>query len=247
MGNNSWPTSVPNHGVGFTGSPISGYHNSSVGLTTFAGYAGIAFITEGQFNGCISASYGANMMLGSELSFSNMHTYMFNRAARLHLEVQAYTTRPATGTFINFYNYTTAAGSTPNLVGSISYTGSAVAYNTTSDYRIKDVIGPVTDALDKVLRVKPIYFTLKVDEEKTPQAGTLAHELAEVFPEAVIGEKDAVDDNGDILIQQVSYTSLIPTLIASIQDLHALITTYSSRIQDLEQEVSVLKSQLAST
>ena len=246
-GNNSWPQSVPNHGVGYTGAPISGYINSNVGLTTFAGYAGIAFITEGNMNGCISAGFGANMMLGSDLSFSSMQTYMYNRSARLHLEVQNYTTRSATGAFINFYNYTTAVGSTPNLVGSISYTGSVVAYNTTSDYRIKDVIGPVTDALDKVLRVKPIYFTLKADEEKTLQAGTLAHELAEVFPEVVIGEKDAVDDNGDILIQQVGYTSLIPTLIASIQDLHALITKASSRIQDLEQEVITLKSQLAST
>lgn len=113
--------------------------------------------------------------------------------------------------------------------GSISYNraGGAVAYNTTSDYRAKDVYGPVAnsgaqlDAL-KVYRGKMHGATLE-------RPVMLAHELATVAPYAVSGEKDAVNEDGSPKYQQVDYTMLVPLLIAEIQSLRARVAALESK------------------
>jgi hypothetical protein len=74
-------------------------------------------------------------------------------------------------------------------VGSISVTGSATAYNTSSDYRLKTDIKLVADPSTRLLKLKPINFAWIVDGTRTD--GFLAHELAEEIPDATTGEKDA--------------------------------------------------------
>lgn len=76
--------------------------------------------------------------------------------------------------------------------GSITVTGSATAYNTSSDYRLKENITPVQGAADIVKAMQPVTYTFKSDGSW--HDGFLAHELQELHPRAVIGEKDAMKD-----------------------------------------------------
>jgi hypothetical protein len=79
-----------------------------------------------------------------------------------------------------------------NGVGSISVTTSATAYNTSSDYRLKDNIAPMVGALDTVAKLKPVTYNWKADG--SDGQGFIAHELAEVVPDCVNGEKDATKE-----------------------------------------------------
>jgi len=110
----------------------------------------------------------------------------------------------------------------PNsTVGSITTSGSATAFNTSSDYRLKEDLKDF-DGLDKVSNIKVYNFKWKVDENRS--YGVLAHELAEVLPQAVNGEKDAEK------MQGVDYSKIVPLLVKSIQELKAEIETLKTQI-----------------
>lgn len=81
-----------------------------------------------------------------------------------------------------------------SVVGSISVTGSATAYNTSSDYRLKEGDEPIEDAIERLNRLRPIEFAWKATGERV--MGFFAHEIADVVPEAVHGEKDAEEEIG---------------------------------------------------
>ena len=115
-----------------------------------------------------------------------------------------------------------------NNVGNISVTASATAYNTSSDYRLKENIAPMTGALDKVSALKPCTYTWKSTGEASQ--GFIAHELAEVVPDAVTGEKDAVDENGNPVYQGVDTSFLVATLAAAIQEQQVIIDALKARL-----------------
>jgi hypothetical protein len=118
-------------------------------------------------------------------------------------------------------------------IGSIRTTdGTTVQYNTSSDYRLKDNVVPMTGALARVASLKPCTYTWK----STGQAsqGFIAHELQAVVPECVSGEKDAVDADGKPIHQGVDTSFLVATLTAAIQEQQALITSLTARIAALE-------------
>jgi len=143
-------------------------------------------------------------------------------------------------------------------VGSISVTASNTAFNTSSDYRLKEDIAPMTGALAKVVALKPCTYKWKVDG--SDGQGFIAHELDEVVPGCVTGEKDAVqeeqyevtpavkDEEGNIVTAAVMGTRTVPkyqgidtsflvaTLTAAIQEQQALIT-------QLQADVAALKAQ----
>ena len=101
-------------------------------------------------------------------------------------------------------------------VGRIQTSGSGTGYFTSSDYRLK---GDLQDfnGLDKISKI-PVYdFKWKVDESRS--YGVLAHELQEVIPDAVGGEKDAVNEDESINPQSVDYSKIVPLLVKSIQEL----------------------------
>jgi len=78
-----------------------------------------------------------------------------------------------------------------SVIGSISTTASATAFNTSSDYRLKENLTPLTGALDR-LDALPVYrFNFKADPDTTVD-GFVAHEVSEHVPEAITGEKDAM-------------------------------------------------------
>jgi len=97
-------------------------------------------------------------------------------------------------------------------VGSISTTGSATAYNTSSDYRLKEDLKDFK-GLDLVSKI-PVYdYKWKADDSRS--YGVMAHELEEVLPQAVTGDKDAEE------MQAVDYSKIVPLLVKSIQELSA--------------------------
>ena len=148
------------------------------------------------------------------------------------------------------------------IVGGISTSGSTTAFNTSSDYRLKNTIAPMTGALDKVALLKPV--TYKWNADGSDGQGFIAHELQEVVGGCVTGEKDAtreeeyevtpavpavVDAEGvetTPAVQAVKGTRTVPsyqgvdtsflvaTLTAAIQEAHALII-------QLQADVAALK------
>jgi Chaperone of endosialidase len=113
-----------------------------------------------------------------------------------------------------------------NDVGSVSVTASTTAYNTSSDYRLKHDIAPMTGALAKVGLLKPC--TYKWNADGSDGEGFIAHELAEVCPHAVTGAKDAVDAEGKPIYQGIDTSFLVATLTAAIQELKAEFDAYKA-------------------
>jgi hypothetical protein len=112
-------------------------------------------------------------------------------------------------------------------VGSITTTAVATAYNIASDYRLKEAVQPLSSGLARVSALKPSIYKWKVDGSNGE--GFLAHELADVVPFAVTGEKDAVDADGKPAYQGVDLSKLVPILVAAIQELTARVKTLEAR------------------
>jgi hypothetical protein len=155
-------------------------------------------------------------------------TSYFNGTARLSITATAAAqnvlqTRPTTD--ITYYPaiFENSSGTT---VGYIQSTSTITAYITTSDYRLKNSIAPMTSALAKVALLKPC--TYKWNADGSDGEGFIAHELAEVCPNAVSGEKDAVDENGNPKYQGIDTSFLVATLTAAIQELKAEFDAYKA-------------------
>lgn len=114
-------------------------------------------------------------------------------------------------------------------IGSIIRNGAtnAVLYNTTSDYRMKEQVQPLTNALDKVIALKPVSWVWK-DCDGALGQGFIAHEVQEIIPSAVSGEKDAVYEDGSIKPQGMDASYLVATLTAAIQELNAKFEEYKA-------------------
>ena len=124
------------------------------------------------------------------------------------------------------------SGGSPTNVGTITTNGTGVTYGTSSDYRLKNTIAPMTGALAKVALLKPCTYKWNVDG--SDGQGFIAHELQEVIEGCVTGEKDAVDAEGKPQYQGIDTSFLVATLTAAIQEQQALITTLTARITALE-------------
>jgi len=116
--------------------------------------------------------------------------------------------------------------------GSITSNGTATTYGTSSDYRLKENIAPMTGALSTVAQLNPV--TYKWKSNGSDGQGFIAHELQAIVPDAVVGEKDAVNEDGSIKPQGIDTSFLVATLTAAIQEQQALITTLTARITALE-------------
>ena len=134
---------------------------------------------------------------------------------------------------------------TNGTVGSITVSGTSTAYNTSSDYRLKENVDYTFDATSRLKQLKPARFNFIADADKTVD-GFLAHEVSSVVPEAILGEKDALivwkdgeelpdgfsvgdnklDDNGNTIpkYQGIDQSKLVPLLVKTIQELEARIT-----------------------
>ena len=121
---------------------------------------------------------------------------------------------------------------TDTLVGSVSNNGSSTSYNTTSDYRLKQDVQPMTTGLATVAALKPVTYKWKLNS--SDGEGFIAHELQEVIPHAVTGEKDAVNEDGSIKPQGVDYSKIVVHLVAACQELKAQNDELKARVAVLE-------------
>lgn len=134
--------------------------------------------------------------------------------------------------------------SSDGAAGAIQTTGLTTAYNTSSDYRLKENVVPMSDALQRISKLKPSRFNF-ISDGKRIVDGFIAHEVQEVVPEAISGEKDAVreeeyevtaavlDDDGNEVTpavmgtrsvpeyQGIDQSKLVPLLVGAIQELTA--------------------------
>jgi viroplasmin and RNaseH domain-containing protein len=110
--------------------------------------------------------------------------------------------------------------------GSIDLNASAntVAYTTSSDYRLKENVNYSWDATTELKKLKPAKFNFKADADTTVE-GFLAHEVSDIVPIAVTGEKDAVDEDGNMVVQGIDQSKLVPLMVKTIQELEARIKT----------------------
>jgi len=108
---------------------------------------------------------------------------------------------------------TFAQGGAATFVSSVT----ATSYITSSDYRLKENVQPMIGSLDKISSLKPVTYDWISDGSSA--GGFIAHELQEVMPNAVVGEKDAVDDKGEIKPQGIDFGKVLPHLVAAIQEL----------------------------
>ena len=142
------------------------------------------------------------------------------------------------------------------VVGTIRTSGTSTAYNTSSDYRLKEDWQPMTGAIARLNQLNPVNFAWKADGSRVD--GFLAHEAGEVVPECCSGEKDAmrteeyevtpaeIDDEGNVVTEAVMGTrevpdyqgidqsKLVPLLTAALQEAVAKIESLETRIAALE-------------
>ncbi|WVQ00130.1 hypothetical protein [Synechococcus phage MA10] len=111
---------------------------------------------------------------------------------------------------------------------------SSILYSTTSDHRLKENVAPMTGAIVRLNELKPCRFKWIAESEGTVD-GFIAHEVQSVVPEAVAGEKDAVDDEGNPVYQGIDQSKLVPLLTAALQEAVAKIETLEARLNTLEE------------
>jgi hypothetical protein len=144
-----------------------------------------------------------------------------------------------------------------SVIGSITQNGTTgVLYNTTSDYRLKSNVVPVTTGLSVINQLNPVNFTWISDNET--DTGFLAHEFQAIIPRAVTGTKDATieeeyqitpavkDEQGNIttpvvmgtrtvpVYQQMDNSGAVPYLVAAIKELSAQVTTLQTQVTALQ-------------
>lgn len=112
--------------------------------------------------------------------------------------------------------------------GYISSTGATTSYTSASDYRLKENVQPMQNALAKVAQLNPVTFTWK--DNGFDGQGFIAHELQAVIPDAVIGKKDEVYEDGGIKPQAVDTSFLVATLTKAMQEQQAIIESLKARL-----------------
>jgi hypothetical protein len=190
----------------------SGVESWQIGMPATVG--SLAFLNSGVERMRIDTA--GNLLVGATGTLNNNKLFVAKSSLVVGINVL-----DGIGEACRFYSNGTA-------VGTISVTGSATAYNTSSDYRLKENIAPMTGALDRVAQLKPVTYSWKVDG--SAGEGFIAHELQSVVPECVTGEKDAVDAEGNPQYQGIDTSFLVATLTAAIQELKAEVDALKAQI-----------------
>ena len=185
-----------------------------------------------------SSADGTLTLEGSDNPLARF-THTQNANEKLLILKHAYATGSQAATMIEFRD------SDGTIRGSIQTTGSATAYNTSSDYRLKENVAYNFDATTRLKQLKPARFNFIEDADNTVD-GFLAHEVSSIVPEAITGTHNEVqvweegeelpegvsvgdnklDDKGNTIpvYQGIDQSKLVPLLVKTIQELEARIT-----------------------
>jgi hypothetical protein len=135
-------------------------------------------------------------------------------------------------------------------VGSINVTTTTTAYNTSSDYRLKENVTAVADGIIRLQQLKPSRFNFIADPGKTVD-GFIAHEAQAVVPECVTGTKDEVDADGNPVYQGIDQSKLVPLLTAALQEaiakietLEGMVAVNNITIDEQQHQLSTLAARL---
>jgi hypothetical protein len=234
--------------------------NSTAGITLLGGTGGTGAIFFGDSGdndiGLIEYDHGANSMAfktnateqmrltdngsmllgGTATQASTPNIYIHAAGAMIFLRRK--TSNGNVAEFINTSN---------EVKGSITVSATNTAYNTSSDYRLKENVATMEDATTRLKQLQPKRFNYISDESNTVVDGFLAHEVSSIVPEAITGEKDAIkvwqegeklpegvsvgdnklDENGNTIpdFQSIDQSKLVPLLVKTIQELEARIKT----------------------
>jgi hypothetical protein len=177
---------------------------------------------------------GANYLLSQVAGFRAQAVGSGDRVDTTPGKALIYNTGTSSETAVSFQNDN-------GVVGSITTNGSSTAFNVSSDHRIKENVVPMTGAAARLMELNPVRFNFIADPGKTVD-GFIAHEAAEVVPEAVTGEKDAMreeeyeitpdtldDETGRMIpavmgtrtvpdYQGIDQAKLVPLLTAALQE-----------------------------
>ena len=199
-----------------------GKYNASTQLAD-SGSAGLTFATASGTTPVerMRITSAGKFLVGATTSLINNETSQFNAVGASAVAINA-----TTG--VNLLNWYYNG----SIVAAVSTNGSTVTYATSSDYRLKEDIAPMTGALNKVSALKPVTYKWKLSG--IDGQGFIAHELQAICPEAVVGEKDAVNEDGSIKAQGIDTSFLVATLTAAIQELNAKVDAQALEIQALK-------------
>jgi hypothetical protein len=183
----------------------------------------------------VNNSEGGRFDSAGALRLNNTSTIGSNDEGVLHLLGKAAHTVCKMKVTSNSQRYIHFFDANNNDAGEIQNGGGAsTVYATSSDYRMKENIKPMENGLDRVAQLNPVKFTWKhygIDQE-----GFIAHEVQEVFPDAVTGEKDGVDKYGKPEMQAMDYGKITPLLVKAIQEQQEQIEQLKTEIQTLKGE-----------
>jgi hypothetical protein len=158
------------------------------------------------------------------------------------LAISVLTSSAATNTGSVGAEFRASGGTTTHLItfssgttarGSISVSGTTVTYATGSDYRLKENVEPISDAIERLMLLKPSRFNFIEFPEKVVD-GFLAHEAQEVVPESVTGNKDQTNEDGSPAYQGIDQGKLVPLLTAALQEAISKIEALETRLEALE-------------
>ena len=212
-----WNTSSNVLGINYSGSTFSQGALQIQGPTQTSGGIGLQI-----YNSTTGSPYGAHGIFVNGPRYGNAGISVKN---------------PNTGsTFMRFYS------NSGSSVGTITQFGSSsTSYNTSSDYRLKENIEPMSGSIERIKALKPCKFNF-IEEESDERGvkrkvdGFLAHEASGVVPEAVTGQKDELDYKGDPEYQSIDQSKLVPLLTSALQEALAKIELLETRLDTLEQK-----------
>ena len=127
---------------------------------------------------------------------------------------------------INFFN------ESGTYVSSVVVNASSVAYNTSSDYRLKEDLQDY-NGVEIINKIKTYDYKWKNIDFRS--YGVLAHELQEIMPDIISGQKDEVDEEGNEIMQGVDYSKIVPVLVKAVQEQQSQIEILKAEIQTLKQ------------
>jgi hypothetical protein len=194
------------------------------------------YYTEAEVDGKFSSlpafstdSFANTAMLRGQYGQSQATSYLGNDAS-LKTDSRWLLLNPSdsfSNYFAMFFHIVNGIG---NGVGGISKVGTTgVAYNTSSDYRLKTNIEPLTAALARLLQIPVHRFNWLADPAAPKVDGFLAHEAQAIVPESVTGHKDEVDAEGKPVHQGIDQSKLGPLLVAAVQELAARVAALEAK------------------
>jgi len=202
-------------------------NDSSVEIVD-SGVGAIKFTIDGQENSRIEST---NYILGIQSSnFSS--AFSSDGRFQVYNDSTEWTVRLDSET--GGLSYFMAFKSGGNSLGDIRSNGSSsVSYNTSSDYRLKENVVDITDGINR-LKQLPVHRFNFISDPNITVDGFIAHEAAEIVPEAVTGEKDEVDEEGNPVYQGIDQAKMVPLLTDALQEAVEKIEALEARLETLE-------------